>query len=97
MIVSIIESQTYATKDIFSYNKSVLNIHRDLYRNLQFHPVAGAENFNDSAFAYFGEEMQKIQDNLSPSTAAIALDEFLGSLGVTEIYPHRDNTFTGVI
>ena len=75
-----------------------LLIDRDIYRRLQkvfaVHIGLAPEDTNNS-LTYFFEEMQKIQDGVTTNASAISVDEFFGSLGMTQYYPHRDNTYTG--
>lgn len=75
-----------------------LLIDRDIYRRLQKAvaiPIGLAPEDSNNSLTYFFEEMQKIQDGTLTNTSAIAVDEFFGSLGVTQYYPHQDNTYTG--
>ena len=39
--------------------------------------------------------MQKIQGGTLTNASAVSVDEFFGSLGMTQYYPHQDNTCTG--
>lgn len=75
-----------------------LLIDRDIYRRLQKSvaiPIGSASEDNNSSLVYFFEEMQKISDGVLSNASAIAVDEFFGSLGITQYYPHQDNTYTG--
>ena len=75
-----------------------LQIDRDIYRRLQkvvAIPIGFAPEDTNNSLGYFFEEMQKIQDGVLTNSAAVSVDEFFGSLGMTQYYPHRDNTYTG--
>ena len=42
------------------------------------------------------QRLSKIKvDGVLTNSAAVSVDEFFGSLGMTQYYPHRDNTYTG--
>ena len=84
-------SKTFGTK----YD---LSIDRDIYRRLQktiVMPIGSTSEDNNLSLVYFFEEMQKISDGILSNASAIAIDEFFGSLGLTQYYPHQDNTYTG--
>ena len=34
-------------------------------------------------------------DGVTTNASAVSVDEFFGSLGLTQYYPHQDNTYTG--
>lgn len=75
-----------------------LLIDRDIYRRLQKSvavPIGLAPEDSNNSLVYFFEEMQKINDGVLTNYSAIAVDEFFGSLGVTQYYPHQDNTYIG--
>ena len=75
-----------------------LLIDRDIYRRLQKAvaiPIGLAPEDSNNSLTYFFEEMQKIQDGTLTNASAVGVDEFFGSLGMTQYYPHQDNTYTG--
>lgn len=75
-----------------------LLIDRDIYRRLQqvvAIPISLEPEDTNNSLTYFFEEMQKIQDGITTNSSAVSLDEFFGSLGITQYYPHKDNTYTG--
>ena len=84
-------SKTFGTPDN-------LLIDRDIYRRLQktiVMPIGSTSEDNNLSLVYFFEEMQKISDGVLTNESAIKVDEFFGSLGVTQYYPHQDNSYTG--
>ena len=44
---------------------------------------------------YFIQEMEKINNGEFSNDAALYVDNFLSTLGVTQYYPHKDNTYKG--
>ena len=77
---------------------SNLLVDRDIYRRLQkvlAVYIGSAPEDSNNSLTYFFEEMQKIQDGITTNTSAVSIDDFFGSLGVTQYYPHPDNTYTG--
>lgn len=75
-----------------------LLIDRDIYRRLQKAPavlIGLAPEDTNNSLTYFFEEMQEIQDGTLTNASAVSVDEFFGSLGMTQYYPHQDNTYTG--
>lgn len=84
-------SKTFGTPDN-------LLIDRDIYRRLQKTiaiPIGLASEDTNNSLTYFFEEMQKINDGVLTNVSAVSVDEFFGSLGLTQYYPHQDNTYTG--
>lgn len=84
-------TKTFGTQDN-------LLIDRDIYRRLQKAvaiPIGLAPEDSNNSLTYFFEEMQKIQDGTLTNASAVSVDEFFGSLGMTQYYPHQDNTYTG--
>ena len=79
-------------------NSANLLIDRDIYRRLQevqVVPIGSAPEDTNNSLTYFFEEMQEIQDGTLTNASAVSVDEFFGSLGMTQYYPHQDNTYTG--
>ena len=75
-----------------------LLIDRDIYRRLQkavVSPIGSASEDTNSSLVHFFEEMQKISDGILTNSSALSVDEFFGSLGLTQYYPHPDNTYKG--
>jgi hypothetical protein len=95
MKVCVVENSSKTKDNYFKYNsqEDLLYMSRDVYLRLQNHIVDYDINLNDIFFSFFCEEMQKIQDGNSSNESASKLDDFLGSLGVSQIYPHKDNTY----
>jgi len=95
VIVRITDSSSRNKDKYFRYNSSTdaLTLDRQIYQKLQQYNPSMAD---EALFGYFCDEMQKVQDNTG-SEVAEELDTFLGSLGVTTIYPHPDNTYTGTL
>ena len=84
-------SKTFGTK----YD---LLIDRDIYRRLQKAvavPIGLAPEDTNNSLTYFFEEMNKISIGNKSNLSAVKADEFFGSLGLTQYYPHPDNTYTG--
>jgi hypothetical protein len=105
MIVSIVEPTAYGKEDFFKIVNGFLTVNRKLYNMLQEYPLKTNASYNDESFLYFSDNMQPILDLLvppdplpspvvEPTPEALALDAFLGSLGVSMYYPHRDNRYT---
>ena len=75
-----------------------LLIDRDIYRRLQkvvVVPIGLASEDANSSLVYFFKEMEKINDCVLTNASAVSVDEFFGSLGLTQYYPHQDNTYIG--
>ena len=75
-----------------------LLIDRDIYRRLQkavVFPIGSASEDTNSSLVHFFEEMTKISIGNKSNLSAVKADEFFGSLGLTQYYPHQDNTYTG--
>ena len=75
-----------------------LLIDRDIYRRLQIVvavPIGSAPEDTNSSLTYFFKEMTKISIGNKSNLSAVKADEFFGSLGLTQYYPHQDNTYTG--
>ena len=75
-----------------------LLIDRDIYRRLQIAivvPIGLAPEDTNNSLTYFFEEMNKISTGNKSNLSAVKVDEFFGSLGLTQYYPHPDNTYKG--
>ena len=70
------------------------NIYRVLQRAVSVPIEIIGEDINGS-LGYFFEEMQKISNGVEVDSASKSLDNFFGSLGVTQYYPHKDNIYKG--
>ena len=75
-----------------------LIVDRRIYRVLQravYIPIEKDGEDISGTLGYFFEEMQKISDGIEVDISSTSLDNFFGSLGVTQYYPHKDNTYKG--
>ena len=96
-MIRIVDCGASGTTKTFGTPDNLL-IDRDIYRRLQKAvavPIGLAPEDTNNSLTYFFEEMQKIQDGILTNTSAVKADEFFGSLGLTQYYPHQDNTYTG--
>lgn len=72
---------------------SIVTLDRDIYRRLNTVPNKLIGDLPDDSrrpMSFFYEEMEKINSGNLSNTKAVEADEFLGSLGVTLEYPHKD-------
>jgi hypothetical protein len=75
-------------------------IDRAIYNRLQtaqIIPLGTGPKDNIPPISTFIASMENIQAGSNFSDVDKIVDEFFGSLGVTQYYPHPDNTFTEVI
>lgn len=96
-MIRIVDVASSGNAKTFGTSANLL-IDRDIYRRLQKVQavlIGSAPEDTNNSLTYFFEEMQKIQDGVLTNSAAVSVDEFFGSLGMTQYYPHRDNTYTG--
>ena len=96
-MIRIVDVASSGNAKTFGTSANLL-IDRDIYRRLQKVQavlIGSAPEDTNNSLTYFFEEMQKIQDGVFTNSAAVSVDEFFGSLGMTQYYPHRDNTYTG--
>lgn len=96
-MIRIVDVASSGNAKTFGTSTNLL-IDRDIYRRLQkvvAVPIGLAPEDTNNSLTYFFEEMQKIQDGVLINSATASVDEFFGSLGMTQYYPHRDNTYTG--
>ena len=96
-MIRIVDVASSGNAKTFGTSPNLL-IDRDIYRRLQkvvAVPIGLAPEDTNNSLTYFFEEMQKIQDGILTNVSAVSVDEFFGSLGMTQYYPHRDNTYTG--
>lgn len=78
----------------YNYNES---IDRQIYLRLQLipiHPLGTLVSDSLNPIKDFMDTFNAIQAGTLPTNNANLL---LGSLGVTQYYPHRDNTYLGVL
>jgi hypothetical protein len=90
-MISIVDSSSEQQCD---FDK---NIDRAIYTRLQsvyLFPLGSLDKDKIPPVSTYIEMSEKKQSRLITATEA---DIFLGTLGVTIIYPHRDNTYLGVI
>jgi hypothetical protein len=90
-MISIVDSSSEQQCD---FNR---NIDRSIYTRLQsvsLFPLGSLKKDSVPPISTYIAMSEQIQSNAITATEA---DNFLGTLGVTMIYPHRDNTFTGVL
>jgi len=74
------------------------SIDREIYNRLQLvklAPLGSLPKDNVSPIKDYIDEMEKIQSGTQTNQAAIRVDTFVGSLGVSQYYPHPDNIFKG--
>ena len=96
-MIRIVDVASSGNAKTFGTSTNLL-IDRDIYRRLQqvvAVPISLTPEDTNNSLTYFFEEMQKIQDGILTNTSAVKADEFFGSLGLTQYYPHQDNTYTG--
>ena len=96
-MIRIVDCGASGTTKTFGTPDNLL-IDRDIYRRLQKAvavPIGLAPEDTKNALTYFFEEMTKISTGNKSNLAAVKVDEFFGSLGLTQYYPHQDNTYTG--
>ena len=96
-MIRIVDVASSGNAKTFGTSTNLL-IDRDIYRRLQkvvAVPIGLAPEDTNNSLTYFFEEMQKIQDSILTNTSAVSVDEFFGSLGMTQYYPHKDNIYTG--
>lgn len=96
-MIRIVDVASSGNSKTFGTPENIL-LDRDIYRRLQkvvAVPIGLAPEDTNNSLTYFFEEMQKIQDGVATNASAISVDEFFCSLGMTQYYPHRDNTYTG--
>ncbi len=96
-MIRIVDCGASGTTKTFGTPDNLL-IDRDIYRRLQkavVFPIGSASEDTNSSLVHFFEEMQKIDDGVTTNVSAVSVDEFFGSLGLTQYYPHQDNTYTG--
>lgn len=77
---------------VFNYNTS---IDRKIYTRLQNiikYPLGSLPDDNINPIKDFIDTFNGIQDGSIPSNNT---NVFIGELGVTKYYPHRDNTYKG--
>jgi hypothetical protein len=90
-MISIVDSSSEQQCD---FDK---NIDRAIYTRLQsvsLFPLGSLYKDNTPPISTYIEMSEQVKLGLITSTEA---DIFLGTLGVTMIYPHRDNIYTGVL
>ena len=96
-MIRIVDCGASGNSKTFGTSTNLL-IDRDIYRRLQkvvAVPIGLAPEDTNNSLTYFFEEMQKIDDGVATNVSAVSIDEFFGSLGMTQYYPHQDNTYTG--
>ena len=96
-MIRIVDVASSGNSKTFGTPENIL-LDRDIYRRLQQTEVSLLGNANEdtkSSLVYFISEMEKINSGDLTNLSAVAVDEFLSTLGMTQYYPHRDNTYTG--
>ena len=96
-MIRIVDVASSGNAKTFGTSDNLL-IDRDIYRRLQKAvavPIGLASEDVNSSLVYFFKEMEKINDGVLTNASAVSVDEFFGSLGLTQYYPHQDNTYTG--
>ena len=75
-----------------------ISLDRNIYKRLQesnFVSFGLAKEDKTPSMLYFIQEMEKINNGELSNDAALYVDNFLSTLGVTQYYPHKDNTYKG--
>ena len=96
-MIRIVDVASSGNAKTFGTPENLL-IDRDIYRRLQKAvavPIGSAPEDTNNSLTYFFEEMIKISTGNKSNLSAVKVDEFFGSLGLTQYYPHHDNTYTG--
>ncbi len=96
-MIRIVDVASSGNSKTFGTPENIL-LDRDIYRRLQQTEVSLLGNANEdtkSSLVYFISEMEKINSGDLTNLSAVAVDEFLSTLGMTQYYPHRDNTYIG--
>ena len=96
-MIRIVDVASSGNAKTFGTPENLL-IDRDIYRRLQIVvavPIGSAPEDTNSSLTYFFKEMTKISTGNKSNLSAVKVDEFFGSLGLTQYYPHQDNTYTG--
>ena len=96
-MIRIVDVASSGNSKTFGTPENIL-LDRDIYRRLQQTEVSLLGNANEDtklSLVYFISEMEKINSGDLTNLSAVAVDEFLSTLGMTQYYPHRDNTYTG--
>jgi len=96
-MIRIVDCASSGNPKTFGIPTNLL-IDRDIYRRLQKVVavlIGSSPEDTNNSLSYFFEEMQKIQDGVATNVSAVSVDDFFGSLGITQYYPHQDNTYTG--
>ena len=98
-MIKIIDSG--ASRNDYGFGtKGVTTIDRAIYNRLQsvsMVPLGTDSKDNVPPISTFIRRMEELNNNGSTTDADIAVDDFFGSLGVTQYYPHPDNTYKGVL
>ena len=96
-MIRIVDCGASGTTKTFGTPDNLL-IDRDIYRRLQKAvavPIGLAPEDTNNSLTYFFFDLTKISTGNKSNLAAVKADEFFGSLGLTQYYPHQDNTYTG--
>lgn len=96
-MIRIVDVASSGNSKTFGTPENIL-LDRDIYRRLQQTEVSLLGNANEDtklSLVYFISEMEKINSGDLTNLSAVAVDEFLSTLGMTQYYPHRDNTYIG--
>jgi hypothetical protein len=90
-MISIVDSSSEQQCD---FNK---NIDRAIYTRLQSAPLFPLGSLKQDSIPPISTYISMSEQIQSKQITSTEADYFLGTLGVTMIYPHRDNIFTGVL
>ena len=75
-----------------------ISIPREVYNRLQLVPMFQIGSLVDDSklpLKAFFDAMNNIQEGTNTDVLAEQVNVFLGSLGLTQYYPHPDNTYAG--
>ena len=96
-MIRIVDSGASGNAKTFGDSQNI-SLDRNIYKRLQesnFVSFGLAKEDKTPSMLYFIQEMEKISSGDLTNLSAVAVDNFLSTLGVTQYYPHKDNTYKG--
>ena len=96
-MIRIVDSGASGNAKTFGDSQNI-SLDRNIYKRLQesnFVSLGLAKEDKTPSMLYFIQEMEKINNGELGNDAALYVDNFLSTLGVTQYYPHKDNTYKG--
>ena len=93
----ISDSNSQSDNNVFG-SSGYVSVPREIYNRLQtvsMFPLGSRPEDLKFPIKAFIDAMEKIQDHTNTNTLAAEVDSFFGLLGITEYYPHPDNTYKG--